>query len=461
MSAIPTIAEAAALIERKSLSPVELTAACFARIDAADARLHAFITRTDERAQADARAAEAEIAGGTYRGPLHGIPLGLKDIYETAGIRTTAHSRQLADYVPGADATTVRRLADAGTVLMGKLATHEFALGGPSFDLPWPPARNPWDPARFTGGSSSGTAAALAAGFVLAGTGSDTGGSIRTPASYCGLAGLKPTYGLVPRTGILPLAYSLDHAGPLAWTVEDCAILLQAMAGHDPSDPACSARPVQDYRAGIGQGIAGLRVGVVRHFFERDNPVSPQVGRALDDAIAGLRAAGARVADVTLPPLQDWYDCGTLINLSEAFAVHADRMRTHMHDYGELLRDRLALGGLIGAGDYVRALRRRRVLRAELAAAMRDADVLVTATVGGEAPPIDGIAKWGSYDRPNFMMPFNLSGYPALAVCIGFGEHGLPLGMQLVGRPFEEPLLLQAGHVAERLAGTRDRRPAL
>ena len=238
MTAIPTIASAAADIAAGRLSPVGLTEACLARIDRHEAKLNAFIRLERERALATARTAEVEIKAGRRHGPLHGIPFAHKDIYETAGIPTTCHSKLLQNYVPARDAFTVARLAEAGIVMLGKLATHEFAVGGPSFDLPWPPARNPWAPEHFTGGSSSGTGAAVAAGFALGGTGSCTGGSIRLPAAFCGLAGIKPTYGLVSRSGIQPLAFTLDHAGPLAWTVEDCAILLQAMAGHDPADPA-------------------------------------------------------------------------------------------------------------------------------------------------------------------------------------------------------------------------------
>src|SRR5215210_3930762 len=266
-----TLAEAARLIETRELSPVELVDSRLSRIEQFDDRLHSFIRVLAQEARAAARAAEAEIAAGRYRGPLHGIPIGLKDIYETAGVATTGHSKVMQDHVPKADAFSVARLRDAGAVLVGKLATHEFAFGGPSFDLPWPPARNAWDTARFTGGSSSGTGAAVAAGLVLGGTGSDTGGSIRGPSAYCGLAGIKPTYGLISRMGILPLAFSLDHAGPMAWTVEDCAILLQAMAGHDPADPASANRPLPDYRTALQARVKGLRIGVIRHFYERDH----------------------------------------------------------------------------------------------------------------------------------------------------------------------------------------------
>src|SRR3954453_3062937 len=257
-----TIAEAARLIEQRELSPVELVDSRLARIEKLDGQLHSFIRVLADQARADARAAETEIAAGKYRGPLHGIPIGLKDIYETAGVATTGHSKVMQDHVPKADAFSVAKLRQAGTVVMGKLATHEFAFGGPSFDLPWPPARNPWNPEHFTAGSSSGTGAAGASGMILGGTGSDTGGSIRGPAALCGIAGIKPTYGLCSRTGVLPLAQSLDHAGPLAWTVEDCALLLQAMAGYDPADPASADRPVPDFTADLTKGVKGLRIGV-------------------------------------------------------------------------------------------------------------------------------------------------------------------------------------------------------
>jgi aspartyl-tRNA(Asn)/glutamyl-tRNA(Gln) amidotransferase subunit A len=238
-----TIAEAAQLIERKELSPVELTTALLRRTEALDPQLNAYLLLTAERALDRARRAEQEIVAGPYRGPMHGIPFALKDIYSTAGIRTTGHSRICLDAVPSEDATTVGKLYEAGAILTGKLAIHEFAHGGPSFDLPWPPARNPWNRTHFTGGSSSGSGAAVAAGFVPGALGSDTGGSIRGPAAFCGVVGLKPTYGLVSRYGIYANSFSFDHAGPMTWTVEDCAIMLQAIAGYDPKDPASANRP--------------------------------------------------------------------------------------------------------------------------------------------------------------------------------------------------------------------------
>src|SRR5213080_479826 len=316
-----TIADAARLIEKRELSPVELVDSRLDRIARLDGKLHSFIRVLADDARAAARAAEAEIAAGKYRGPLHGIPIGLKDIYETAGVATTGHSKVMQDHVPKADAFSVKKLRDAGAIVMGKLATHEFAFGGPSFDLPWPPARNPWDMSRFTGGSSSGTGAAVAAGLVLGGTGSDTGGSIRGPAAYCGLAGIKPMYGLVSRMGILPLAFSLDHAGPMAWTAEDCAIMLQAMAGPDPADPGSANRPIPDYRASLHGEVKGLRIGLVRHFYERDNEANAATRNAIDAAAKTLEGLGCAVREVTLSPLADWAACGVTIMLSEAYAI--------------------------------------------------------------------------------------------------------------------------------------------
>src|SRR2546430_5205872 len=287
-----TIAEAARLIQQRELSPVELVECRLARIEKLDGQLHSFIRVLADSARAEARIAESEIASGKYRGPLHGIPLGLKDIYETAGVPTTGHSKVMQDHVPKADAFSVKKLRDAGAVVMGKLATHEFALGGPSFDLPWPPARNPWDTTRFTGGSSSGTGASVAAGLVLGGTGSDTGGSIRGPAAFCGLAGIKPTYGLISRMGILPLAFSLDHAGPMAWTAEDCAILLQAMAGHDPADPASADHSIPAYRAALQGEVKGVRIGLIRHFYERDNEANPATQAAIAAVAQTLESLG-------------------------------------------------------------------------------------------------------------------------------------------------------------------------
>ncbi len=414
-----------------------------------------------EPALAAARAAEAEIVAGNYRGPLHGIPIGLKDIYETKGVPTTGHSKILIDHVPQQDATSVRLLTEAGAIVLGKLATHEFALGGPSFDLPWPPARNPWNTSRFTGGSSSGTGAAVAAGLVLGGTGSDTGGSIRGPAAFCGLAGLKPSYGRISRAGILPLAFSLDHAGPMAWTVEDCAIMLQAMAGHDPDDPASADRPAPDYRAALSSNIKGLRIGLIRHFYENDNPADEATRQGIAAAVKVFEDLGCSVRELRLSPLAEWAACGVMIMLSEAYAIHQATLRERFEDYGEMFRDRMALAALISGADYVQAVRRRRELAVEFATAMAGLDLAITAAAPGEAPAIDAVGKFSTFERPMLTMPFNVTGTPAMSVCCGYSAAGLPLAFQLAGKPFDEATVLRAAHAYEKATSWRSVRPRL
>jgi aspartyl-tRNA(Asn)/glutamyl-tRNA(Gln) amidotransferase subunit A len=461
MSAIPTIAEAAQKIAARKLSPVELTQACLARAKRLDPTLHAFLLFTEDRALADAKAAEARMMAGTLRGKLDGIPIAHKDIYNTAGIRTTAHSKLLEHNVPTEDSRVVQLWAEAGTVMLGKLATHEFAMGGPSFDLPWPPARNPWNPDHFTSGSSSGTGAAVASGQILGGTGSDTGGSIRGPAALCGLAGIKPTYGLCSRAGVLPLSYTLDHTGPLAWTAEDCALLLQAMAGHDPNDPASASRPTPDFTAGIGKGAKGLRIGVVRHFFETDNKVNDATLKGINNALETFRTMGAEVRDVKLSPMADYHACGFVILTAEAYALHEPWLKSRFNDYGESFRDRIALGGFLRAADYVAAIRKRRILCLELKAAMADLDILVSASAATEAPRITEVPKWATLEKPSFTMPFNVTGSPAISICTGYGAGGLPISMQLIAKPFAEPLLFQAAHAYETATDWRSQRPAL
>jgi Asp-tRNA(Asn)/Glu-tRNA(Gln) amidotransferase A subunit family amidase len=456
-----TIGEAARLIQQRELSPVELVESRLQRIEKLDGKLHSFIRVLADSARAEARAAESEIAAGRYNGPLHGIPIGLKDIYETAGVPTTGHSKVMQDHVPKADAFSVRKLREAGAVVMGKLATHEFALGGPSFDLPWPPARNPWDTNRFTGGSSSGTGASVAAGLVLGGTGSDTGGSIRGPSAFCGLAGIKPTYGLISRMGILPLAFSLDHAGPMAWTAEDCAIMLQAMAGHDPADPGSANRPIPDYRASLSGNIKGLRIGLVRHFYERDNEANTATRDAIDAAAKKLAELGCSVREVMLSPLPEWSACGMTIMLCEAYSIHEANLRRRFTDFGENFRGRMVLGGLVSGADYVQAVRRRRELVDELDSAMADLDIVMTAAAPSEAPPIDDVPKFALFERPSLTIPFNLTGSPAMSVCCGYTETGLPLSFQIVGKRFDDATVLRLAHAYEQATPWRQRRPQL
>jgi aspartyl-tRNA(Asn)/glutamyl-tRNA(Gln) amidotransferase subunit A len=454
-----TIARAAALIAARKLSPVELAEACLSQIAALDGALHSFVTLTPERAIDDAKAAESRMMAGTLRGKLDGIPIGHKDIYATRGIATTAHSRLLKDWVPNEDAHIVTRLTRAGTALLGKLATHEFALGGPSFDLPWPPASNPWNIDHFTSGSSSGTAAAVASGMVLGGTGTDTGGSIRAPASFCGIAGIKPTYGLCSRQGIVPLAFSLDHPGAMAWTVEDCALLLNAMAGYDRADPASVRRPNADFTAEIGSNVSGLRIGVAINWHEIDNPVNSAVQKGIDGAITVWRSQGAEIVELTMPSLLEYQAASFIIMHCEAFSVHERWMRACPDAYGEILRDRLVIGSLISGSDYVQATRRRRELCALTATVAEDVDVIVTAGAAGEAPRIDSVPKWGGLIKPGFHDAFNLTGWPAMCVCSGFGDGGLPVAIQVAAKPFQESLLFRVAHAFETATDFRSRRP--
>jgi aspartyl-tRNA(Asn)/glutamyl-tRNA(Gln) amidotransferase subunit A len=456
-----TIAEAATLIGKRELSPVELVESRLNRIERLDPTLHCFIRLMGEEARGAARTAEAEIMAGRSRGPLHGIPIGLKDIYETKGVPTTAHSKVLIDYVPRQDATSVRLLTEAGAIILGKLATHEFAFGGPSFDLPWPPPRNPWDTARFTGGSSSGSGAAVAAGLILGGTGSDTGGSIRGPAAFCGLAGLKPSYGRISRAGILPLGFSLDHAGPMAWTAEDCAIMLQAMAGYDPADPASANRPVPDYRAALSGDVKGLRIGLISHFYETDNPANEPTRQGIAAAVRVLEELGCSVRELRLSPLADWAACGIVIMLAEGYAIHETTLRQRFTDYGEAFRDRMALASLITGADYVQATRLRRELVAEFSAAMAGLDLVMTAAAPSEAPTFETVSKFALFERPSLTMPFNVTGSPAMSVCCGYTEAGLPLAFQLAGKPFDEATVLKIAHAYERATSWRSIRPRL
>lgn len=456
-----TIAEAASRIEKRELSPVELTRDLLARIEGINPLLDAFITVTGDLATAKAKEAESEIAAGRYRGPLHGIPFGLKDIYSTAGILTSGHSRTAIDNIPTEDATTTAQLLSAGGVLMGKLATHEFAHGGPSFDLPWPPARSPWNRDHFTGGSSSGSGAAIAAGLVLGAMGSDTGGSIRGPAALCGVAGLKPTYGLVSRRGVLPNSYSYDHAGPMAWTAEDCAIMLQALAAYDPGDPASADVPVPDYRAALTGDIRGLKIGVVRHFYEEDLKATPEVQAAIEAAIETMRSLGAICEDVRLSPLQDYSDVKIVLGESELFAVHRSNLISRPGDYGADFLSRSLPACLFSGPDVAEAQRRRRVLMTEMKPIYEKYDILLTAAAPSPAGRLDAHRSVAFWERPNITSPFNVTGAPAISICCGYSSTGLPLGLQLAGRPWEDATVLKAADAYEKATTWRSVRPGI
>jgi aspartyl-tRNA(Asn)/glutamyl-tRNA(Gln) amidotransferase subunit A len=455
-----TLAEAASLIERRAISPVELTEALLARIAALNPVLSAFLLVTADRAVAEARAAEAAIAAGRRIGKLHGIPFALKDIFSTAGIRTTGHSRVCADVVPAEDAASVEKLSAAGGVLLGKLATHEFAHGGPSFDLAWPPARNPWSTGHITGGSSSGSGAAVAAGLAPAALGTDTGGSIRLPAALCGIAGLKPTYGLVSRRGVYPNSFSFDHAGPMAWTARDCAILLQAIAGYDPRDPASADRTVPAYEAALTEGLPGLRIGVARHFHETDIATDPCVVAAFEAALDVLRDLGAEIVEITLRPAKQYSDVKITIAESELFEVHSGALRTRPGDFGEDFLGRVLGAALMSGADYVAAQRERRVMMAEFAEVWRRVDVLVTPTAPSPAPKFGAWRTEQFWKKASYTTPFNISAGPALSVCMGY-ENGLPLALQIAGRPFDDATVLRVGNAYEQATSWRGIRPAV
>src|SRR6266852_3282625 len=455
--AYATIAELGARYRKRDLSPVEVTQALLARIEKLDPILHAFVTLTADSALTEARAAEEALRRGDAR-PLLGIPVAHKDIYLTRGVRTTGGSALLADWIPDEDATCVQRWRAAGTVQLGKLITHEFAFGLQFPGHRFPPARNPWNLDHIPGGSSSGSGAALAAGLVTGATGSDTGGSIRGPAAFCGIVGLKPTYGRSSRAGVLTLSWTLDHTGPMARTVQDCAFFLQPLAGYDPADPASSREPVPDYVAPLGRGVRGLRVGVVREYFFEG--IDPEVEKGFEQALATLRQLGATVEDVQIPGIQA-AGAYTAILLAEAFAYHEHDLREHPERFGEIVRERMLAGALITASEYVQAQRLRTQLRADMNAVLRRVDVLATPTSPKPAPTFTTVydPEYG-FPRGN-TGPFNMTGLPALAVPCGFTAAGLPLSIQITGRPFDEATVLRVGHTYEQATSWRTRHPNL
>jgi aspartyl-tRNA(Asn)/glutamyl-tRNA(Gln) amidotransferase subunit A len=459
-----TVAEASRAIAAGQLSPVALTEAYLERIDALDGELHSYVFVLREEALTAAR----QVADGRSRGRMHGIPIGLKDIYKTRGIRTSAGSPRYQDHVPDEDAESWVRLRDAGAILLGKQETHEFAIGGPDFGLPFPPARNPWNTAHYPAGSSSGSAVAVAAGLSAAAMGSDTGGSIRGPAAYNGIVGLKPTYGRVSRRGVFPLSYTLDHCGPLTRTVEDCAILMQAVAGYDPHDPASADVPVPDYQAALAKRLDGLTIGVIRHFHERDavaafggdSAPSATYVAAFDAACRTLESLGARLVDLQLSPLVDYLDANRLIMLAEAYALHETDFRERPHLFGHHMFARIGLGAFLTAADYVEGMRQRRELAVEFAHALAKVDVAISANTTGPAPRIDAVSTYSTFERASYTGPYNLTGSPALSVPVGF-EDGLPLAFQIAGKPFDEAAVMRVGYAFEQATDFHRQRPRI
>lgn len=449
-----SIARAAQALRAKEISPLELTDAYLQRIEQLNPRLNAYITVTAERAREDARRAGEELATGKVCGPLHGIPIAHKDLYETAGIRTTGGAKIHANHVPISDCTVARKLRKAGTILLGKLNTHEYAYGATTDNPHFGPTRNPWDPERIPGGSSGGSGAAIAAGLATATTGTDTGGSIRMPASLCGVVGLKPTYGRVSKAGVLPLSYRFDHAGPLTRTVEDAALMFNAIAGYDPADATSIRTPVEDVCANLGAGARGLRIGVPRaYFFDQ---LEDEVATALELAIAEFVRLGADVREVALPGIAAAVGGTFNFMLAEAQEIHGESLRQRADDFGVDVRaildsptpETLALMAGLRACD---------ALGAAMRTTLESVDVLLTPTTPITAARIgQESVRYGSTEEPVVLAmirctaPFNATQLPALSLPCGFTHAGLPVGMQLAGRPFDEATVLRAGHAYEQ-----------
>lgn len=433
---------AASRLRDGTLSSMALTEACLDRIACRDPTLRAFVTVSAERARADAAQADAAFSRGEDRGPMQGIPYALKDLIETESIRTTAGSRLRTSHVPVRDAAIASRLRAAGAVLLGKLATYEWAVVGPDETGPMPPARNPWNVERITGGSSSGCAAAVAGGMLRTAFGTNTGGSIRSPAAYCGVVGLKPGFGRVSVEGVWPLAPSMDCVGPLSATVAEAALSLDAIA-----DPAIAAAPAASR---LGHSASGLRIGYARRFHVDDPEVSPELVTALDDAASALSLLGVAIEEIHLPDYALFEQCGAVILHQEAYALHASDLVRHGALYGRQVFASLASGCLLDAGDHDIALRARRLLTAAVEDALRGRHALLLAGVLQTAPAVAEFRLPKPRWTPMRTITFNVTGHPALAMPIGIGRDGLPLGLQLAGRHHEEAVLCQIGDALEQ-----------
>jgi aspartyl-tRNA(Asn)/glutamyl-tRNA(Gln) amidotransferase subunit A len=464
MTEIPsTIAEAGAWLRAGRITASALTETLLARSHASQDTLGAFVTITDESARAAAARADADFAAGIDRGPLQGIPFAVKDMIATQDAPTTANSRVL-DPAWGRrdDATAVRRLRAAGAILTGKNSLHELAVGWLDSLTGFRRARNPWDLDRAPGGSSSGTAAAVAGGLILGGLGTDTGGSIRGPAAYCGISGLKPTFGRVSKEGCLPLAYSLDHVGPMARTARDCALLLQALAGYDPLDASSANVPVPDMLGPMDGSLTGVRVGIPRAYGFTVPGLAPEVRSAVEAAIDLMASAGATVVEVELPHVEQARHAGRISSACEAYAYYLPDLRSKPALFGTSARRSLLLGSLFTGADYVQAQRFRSLFDAECRSVLGPrADVLVMPTVPNVAPLMADYAPGGPAGAPSFMAPWNVTGLPAMSIPCGFSAAGLPIGMQIVGAAFAEPTVLKIADAYQRLTDWHLRVPEI
>ena len=454
------------LIKSKEISPVEVIDAHLARIEATEPVLNSFITLLPDEARAAARRAEADIQAGKYRGPLHGIPVGLKDLFNTAGVRTTSGSKIFDNFIPTEDCTVATKFREAGSILLGKLNMHQFAYGPTGENPDYGHMHNPWDPDRVTGGSSGGSGSAAAAGQCTITTGSDTGGSIRIPAALCGIVGLKPTYGLVSRWGLTALSWSLDHPGPMVRTVEDAAITMNVIAGHDPKDVASAKVEIPDYTTALTGDVKGLRIGMPKEYF--DAPLDPQVRKAVLDAISLLESMGAEVKEVSFPMFEQSQAISSTVLMAEATAYHRDLLEKDGHQLYEPVRQRLQAGLFISAADYLRAQQARTLLDQEGRRLLDDVDLLAGPTEPVTAPEIlaarvlageQEIGVVGALTQ--YTRPYNINGFPAISVPCGFSDTGLPIGLQLAGKPFDELTVLRAAHAYEQATDWHTRRPPL
>ncbi len=457
LSFLSSLSELAPRLERRELSPVEATEGQLARIEALDPSLHAYATLLREAALQDARRAESEIAAGHYRGPLHGVPIAVKDLCATKGVRTAAGTRVMRDRVPDHDASVVERLREAGAVLLGKLELTEgaFAEHHPDIEAP----RNPWDATRWTGVSSSGSGVATAAGLCFGSLGSDTGGSIRFPSACCGVVGVKPSYGRVPLYSVFPLAPSLDHVGPMARRAKDCAHLLKVLAGFDPRDPSSRREPVPDYAAAIDDGVSGVRIGVDTSYV--CDGTAPEVSEAVLAGLRVLEAQGAELVELRMPAMEDLLEAWLPVTAVECALAHEATFPSCADEYGPL-RALLERGVNVTGAEYARGNDLRRAFSGELAGLFEDVDLLGLPSFLSPAPPLDLMAQGGG-DAPGnllrFTAPFDFSGSPTISLPCGFSADGLPLSLQLVGRHLEESLLLRAGHAFERATDWHERHP--
>ena len=461
-----TISTLAKAIAKKELSPVEVVRACLERIEAYDKQINAFITVLPKQALKSARRAEKEILRGRYIGPLHGIPFAAKDLFFVKGIRNTCGSKILTDFVPKYDAAVIERLFSAGAILLGKLNMHEFANGPTSVNPHYGPVHNPWDTQRISGGSSGGSAAALAASFALLTLGTDTGGSIRIPSALCGCTGLKPTYGRISRYGAYPLAWSLDHPGPMAKTAADIALAMNVLAGHDHRDPGSSSAPVPDYVRALRGGLERIRVGVPTGFyFDR---LAPEVRVSVKKAIDDLEQLGANVQSISIPHLKEAAIATSVIIFAEMTAALEKWHVTRSADLGDDVRARLNQGATIPAALYLKAQRFRRMIQEDFAAAFRKVDVIVTPQLPITAPLIgQETVSFGKTTEPvpsaltRLTRIYNLVGIPCLSVCCGFSSSGMPIGLQIASKPFSEDMVLKVAHVYEVHTPWKNRRPSL